>query len=328
VVAADKLGAMHLRQLEYLAALAREQHFARAAAACHVSQSALSEGIRRLEADLGVQIVRRSRSFEGFTPEGERVVFWARQMLGGADELRSELSNMRDGLAGRLRVAAIPTALAASSLITSPFLERHPHVRLTVASLSSRDIVARLGEFQVDVGVSYVDGEPLTGAVRTVPLYAERYLLLTADDGELAEHDEVAWGELAATPLCLLTPDMQNRRIIDRFLADAGVDAQPAIETDAVSVLYAHVATRRWSTIVAHAWLHLFRVPDGVRAIPMAPPANAPHVGLILPDTDPQPILVQAFLEVAAQVDLEQRLDELLAAQLADDAARVRRPPM
>lgn len=304
---------MHLRQLEYLSALAREQHFARAAAACHVSQPALSEGIRRLEADLGVQIVRRSRSFEGFTPEGERVVHWARQILGDADELRSELASMREGLSGRLRIAAIPTALATSSLITGPFLERHPSVRISVESLSSRDIAAQLADFRVDVGISYVDGEPLTATVRTVPLYAERYLLLTADDGELADRDVVAWSDLASVPLCLLSPDMQNRRILDRLLADAGVHAQPAIEADAISVLYAHVATRRWSTVIAHAWLHLFGVPAGLRAIPMASPPVSFHVGLLLPDTEPQPILVQALLDVATSVDLETQLGKILA---------------
>jgi DNA-binding transcriptional LysR family regulator len=304
---------MHLRQFEYLSELAREQHFARAAAACHVSQPALSEGIRRLEADLGVQLVRRSRSFEGFTPEGERVVHWARQILANADEMRSELSNMREGLSGRLRVAAIPTALGSSSLITAPFLERHPHVRVSVESLSSRDIVAQLIDFRVDVGISYVDGEPLTGSVRTVPLYAERYLLLTDADGPLAARDVVEWGDLANTPLCLLSPDMQNRRILDRLLGDAGVVAQPSIEADAISVLYAHVATRRWSTVIAHAWLHLFGVPDGLRAIPMATPPVSFHVGLLLPDTDPQPILVQAFLDTATTVDMEARLGAILA---------------
>lgn len=304
---------MHLRQLEYLSALAREQHFARAATVCHVSQPALSEGIRKLEADLGVQIVRRSRSFEGFTPEGERVVHWARQILANADELRSELSSMREGLSGRLRIAAIPTALAASSLITGPFLERHPNVRLSVESASSRGIVAQLADFSVDVGISYVDGEPLTASVTTVPLYAEQYLLLTAADGPLAEREVVTWADLAGVPLCLLSPNMQNRRIIDRLLADAGVDTQPAIEADAISVLYAHVATRHWSTVIAHAWLHLFGVPEGLRAIPMAPPAVSHHVGLLLPDTDPQPILVQAFLATATGVDMESRLGAILA---------------
>lgn len=59
-----------LRQLEYLVALARERHFARAAAACFVSQPSLSAGIRRLEAELGVPVIRRGNRFQGLTPKG------------------------------------------------------------------------------------------------------------------------------------------------------------------------------------------------------------------------------------------------------------------
>jgi DNA-binding transcriptional LysR family regulator len=304
---------MHLRQLEYLSALAAERHFARAAVVCHVSQPGLSEGIRRLEADLGVQIVRRSRSFEGFTPEGELVVHWARRILADADQLRSELAVMHHGLSGRLRVGAIPTALASSSLITAAFLERHPRTRVSVESLSSRDIAAQLADFQVDVGITYVDGEPLTGAVRTVPLYAERYLLLTPVDGPLGTRDDVSWSDLAGLPMCLLSPDMQNRRILDRVLAAHGVEVHPAIEAGEISVLYAHVATGRWSTIIAHAWLHLFGVPDGARAIPMPDPGTQHHVGLVLPDTDRLPILVQAFADVADSIQLESQLADLVA---------------
>lgn len=67
---------MLFRQLEYFVALARERHFARAAAACYVSQPALSEAIRELEHELGVPLVRRGRTFEGLTLEGERLVLW------------------------------------------------------------------------------------------------------------------------------------------------------------------------------------------------------------------------------------------------------------
>lgn len=302
---------MLLRQLEYLEALARERHFARAADACHVSQPALSSGIRRLEADLGVQIVLRGRRFCGFTPEGERVVRWAHQLLADQAALRHDLSSMREGLTGVLRVGAIPTALTAAPLLTAPFTERHPLVRLSLRSLSSREIAHRLAEFELDVGMTYLDGEPL-GDVRTVPLYQERYLLLSCDGGRFADRHTVGWAELADEPLCLLTPEMQNRRIIDRCFADAGVDVAPTVEADTVSVLYGHVRTRRWSTVIAHAWLQVFGVPDGLRVVPMAPAARAPQVGLVLADRDPEPMLVRALLDVAATVDLAAELAALL----------------
>lgn len=117
---------MLLRQLEYLVALARERHFARAAAACYVSQPSLSAAIRRLEHELNVPIVRRGRRYEGLTPEGEVVLAWAHRILAEGDALRHELSALGDGLAGTLRLGVVPTALPAASLLTTPFCDRHP----------------------------------------------------------------------------------------------------------------------------------------------------------------------------------------------------------
>jgi hypothetical protein len=72
---------MFMRQLVYLVALDRHRHFARAAEACHVSQPALSAGLAELERELGITIIKRNRSFQGITPEGERVLAWAHQVL-------------------------------------------------------------------------------------------------------------------------------------------------------------------------------------------------------------------------------------------------------
>ena len=301
---------MLLRQLEYLAALAHERHFARAAAACNVGQGTLSEAIQRLEADLGVKIVRRGHRFAGFTPEGELVLQWAHRILADRDELHHELASRRLGLSGVLRIGAIPTALPSVSVLTTPFLEHHPLVRISVASNSSRDIVHQLAEFEIDVGITYVDGEPL-GDVRTLPLYPERYLLLTPAGSDHASRRRIDWADLADTPLCLLSPEMQNRRILDRHFAAAGVEITPRVETDTVSVLYAHVASRQWSTVISHAWLHLFGVPDGMHVVPMEPPERPFHVGLVYADRDPVPMLTQALLDTAAVVDMASELDAI-----------------
>nr|WP_262846998.1 LysR family transcriptional regulator [Sphaerisporangium corydalis] len=310
-----------LRQLEYLVALARERHFARAAAACHVSQPSLSAAIRKLERDLDVPIVLRGRRFGGLTPEGERVLLWAHRILAECGELRQDLSAMRGGLSGMLRMGAIPTALTAASLLTTPFCERHPHVRVSLESLSSREITRRLAEFELDVAMTYLDGEAL-GNVRTTPLYGEWYLLLTPDDGRLADRAVVRWAEVATLPLCLLAPQMRNRRILDEIFKEAGTVVVPAIETDTVSALYAHVATHRWSSVIAHAWLHMFGVPDGMRVIRLENPARAPRVGLVIADRTPEPALARALLDVARDVDVHGILDRLLRDHLAKTESR------
>ena len=103
---------MLFRQLEYFVALARERHFAHAASACYVSQPALSEAIRKLERELGVPLVLRGKSFEGLTPEGERLVLWARRILADRDALEHEVTALRTGLTGDLRLGVVPAAAA------------------------------------------------------------------------------------------------------------------------------------------------------------------------------------------------------------------------
>jgi DNA-binding transcriptional LysR family regulator len=304
-----------LRQLEYLAALARERHFAHAAEACHVSQPSLSAGIRKLERELDVAIVRRGRRFEGFTPEGERVVMWAHHILAECAALHDDLAATRASLTGQLRVGAIPTALTVASLLTAPFCTAHPLVRVSLESLPSRDIVHRLGEYELDVGMTYLDGEPL-GSVRTVPLYREKYVLLTPIGGEHASRSVVTWAEAARTPLCLLSPVMQHRRILDQIFHDAGVRAAPSIETDTVSALYAHVATQRWSSVIAHAWLYLLGVPEGMRVVPLDPPKRSPTIGLVLADRDPEPMLARALIGTAQQAEVSSVLDKVLQRHL------------
>lgn len=301
---------MLLRQLEYLTALAQEGHFSRAAEVCHVSQPALSAGIRKLEAELGVQIVRRAQRFDGFTPEGSQVLRWAQRILAERADLAHQLDAMRGGLSGRLRIGAIPTALSVSSLLTTPLRERHPAVQFSIESMSSREIAARLNDFDIDVGMTYVDGEPL-GRVRVVPLYRERYFFLSPLDGPLAAQETVTWADAASCPLALLLPVMQNRRIIDGHFADAGAEASAVVETDTVSALYAHVSSMNLSSIIPHTWLHVFGVPDGTRLIPMPKPRRTFQVGLVLPGRGSDSMLTQALIDTADEIDVRGRLERL-----------------
>ncbi|MGW0998962.1 LysR family transcriptional regulator [Streptomyces sp. NPDC002520] len=302
---------MLLRQLEYLSALSREGHFGRAAEACHVSQPALSAGIRKLESELGVRIVLRGQRFEGFTPEGKQVLHWAHRMLAEQDALRHSLSSMRGGLSGVLRIGAVPTALPVASLLTTPLHGLHPGMRFSLESMSSREIVSRLNEFDIDVGLTYVDGEPL-GKVRVVPLYRERYLFLTPVDGEFSGHDSVSWSEAASAPLCLLTPVMQNRRILDGHFAEAGAAVSPVVETDTVSAIYAHITSMGLSSVIPHAWLHSYGVPAGTRLLTLPRPQRSVHVGLVLADRTPESILAGALVDVAREIDMRGELDQVM----------------
>jgi DNA-binding transcriptional LysR family regulator len=298
---------MDLRHLEYLVAVVREEHFGRAARSCGVSQPTLSSGIRRLERDVGFPVVRRSQRYEGLTPEGEKVLEWARRILADVGGLDAELGALRGGLSGQLRIGAIPTSLPCVSLLTTPLSQSHPGISVTVQSLNSRQIERGLHDFELELGVTYLYSEPLKG-VRTLVLYEEHYVLLTGSEGPLAARTEVTWAEAAQLPLCLLTGDMQNRRIVDSIFHEAGAEPRPTVETNSISTMFAHVRDGHWSSVLAHAWLHVFDVPAGMRVVPLVAPTTTSTVGLVWPDRDPESILAHALLDVAREIDVEDAL--------------------
>jgi DNA-binding transcriptional LysR family regulator len=290
-----------LDKLEYLMALAREEHFGRAAESCGVTQPTLSAGIKQLEETLGVLLVRRGSRFIGFTPEGQRTLDWARRIVGDSRAMRQEISALKKGLTGRLKIAAIPTALAMVAAITTPFRARHPDVRFTILSQTSIQILTQLENLEIDAGITYLDNEPL-GRVNTIPLYHERYQLLTSPDAPLGNRQEVTWAEVSRVPLCLLTPDMQNRRIIDELLRSAGGDPQPTLESNSVVVLFAHVRTGRWATVMPSKLAATLGLTDTIRAIPIVEPEAVHTIGLVVPAREPMTPLTAALVAEAKRM--------------------------
>jgi DNA-binding transcriptional LysR family regulator len=295
-----------LRQLEYLAALNREGHFGRAAAACHVTQPTLSAGLRSLESELGVPLVRRARTFEGFTPEGERILVWANRALNDLGGLTQEASRLRGGLEGALSIGAIPTSLPASTHITQRFRRRHPMVTIRLLSMTSRQIAQGLAHGELDAGLTYLDNEPLPG-VDALPLWRERLLLVVDADGPLRAAEQVTWREAALLPLCLLTPDMQHRRIVDGAFAQAGARPSPAVETNSVSTLVAH-ARSGLPGVTAHTWLAANPLPEGLRAIPLVEPEIHYTIGLVTPSDGQRAPIVAELLSMFAPLELDQRI--------------------
>ena len=287
-----------LEKLTYFVAVAREQSFRRAAEACGVAQPTLSAGIKQLEDECGVMLVLRSSRFHGLTPEGEKVLVWAKRLIGDARAMRQELQFMREGLTGHLRIAVIPTALAMVPVLTTPCRKRHPALQFTILSCPSSRILELLENLEVDAGITYLNNEPL-GRVQTVPLYSERYRFITTEGAPLSDRETVSWAELSQVPLCLLTPDMQNRRIMDRLMREAGVEPRAALESNSQVTLLAHVISGEWATVLPENIAETLALAPRLRCIPVAPAGTAYEVGLVLPQHDPMPLLAAALMAEA-----------------------------
>jgi len=270
----------------------------------------LSSGIKQLEESLGVLVVERGQRFRGLTPEGERVLAWARRITADVQSLRQDVDATRGELSGRLRVGVVPSALPMIAILTAPFAERYPGTSITVTSLTSRALERALEEFEIDAGVTYLEDEPL-GRVEVVPLYHERYVLVTPARSSIGarSRETVTWHEAAALPLCLLTTDMRHRRIIDGHFREAGATPAPRVEADSMEAVCAHVRHGMLSGVLPQAALTILGDAPTLRVIPLTEPAASHAVGLVTLDRDPPTPIAAAFRQIAREMDIEAVLD-------------------
>jgi DNA-binding transcriptional LysR family regulator len=285
-------------KLEFLIALAREEHFGHAASACGITQPTLSAGIKQLEAQLGVSLVIRGSRFQGLTPEGQRVLEWARRIVADSRTMREEMRTAKKGLSGHIRISVIPTALAMIPRLTEPFQAQHPAVTFSITSKTSLQVLSQLENLEIDAGITYLENEPL-GRVTTVPLYNEKYHLVAASGTPLADRPSVTWKEVSTLRLCLLTADMQNRRIINKHLADAGCTVKPTLESNSMIVLFSHIRTGKWGSIIPGNLAQSFGFPKEIKIIPIVEPDAEHQVGLVVTHREPHTPLVSALLHQA-----------------------------
>lgn len=294
---------MIARKYLYLIALAREKHFGRAASACHVSPSTLSAAIRDIEIELGVPVVERGQQFAGLTPEGQCVVDCAVTMAASVESMKQELAQQRHGLSGRLRLGVIPTALTVVASLTAAYFRRYPLVRIEVMSLSTNDILDRLQSFEIDAGIVYVESIKAMRQVMSIPLWREDHVLLTPAGGPFDGRDKVTWVEALKVPLCLLTPDMQNRKTIDSVLAELGCQAEPLLETNSIVSMLAHVSAGAWSAILPRSVVDVIGSPTGALVLPLTEPSVTWATGLVVQQREPRSPLVEALIVEARAFD-------------------------
>jgi DNA-binding transcriptional LysR family regulator len=300
------LNVLIIRNFEYLLALNKERHFARAAAACRVSQPTLSAGIKQLEEDMDVLIVKRGRRFEGFTPEGERVLAWAQQMMEDCSRLKLELHGLRDhGMQGPFRLGMLPATSALASVLSVAFAEKFPALRISIETGDATHLLQALRQGEVDVALTYLD-DAVGEGLDAYALYRERMFLFTR--ATTGENRRVAWTDVTSLPLCLL------RSAVPRAAETQLEKAAKVTYTDSASVLAAHVGTGRWSTVLPQSLAMMLTKTPALRAIAVAAPGGQANVGFVTLKSDPLPAAVHALMEMAHTPELVAAIRAMLGA--------------
>ena len=281
-----------LRDLELLVSLLRHKNFSHAAADCNISQPAFSTRIRKLEEEFKLPLVRRGNSFLGFTREGEVALKWARKLLADAEGMRQEINALRNNLDGKLTLGVIPTAMPFAARVSSQLRRKHPNLSIEIHSQSTRQITRRLNDFSLDAGIMYFDdADPDI----TVKLYEERYVLIAPQTRASGYETQVTWAEAAQFPLCLLTPDMRNRQLIDAVFEQVSAVPTVVMEASGFSAVLAQVVSGNAATIAPVSVAETFLALSSTVQFDLVKPVMTHTIGLSIKDQSPVLPMVQAL---------------------------------
>jgi DNA-binding transcriptional LysR family regulator len=227
---------VNLDTLRLYCDVVRLRSFSRAAAAGGVSQSAASQAIQQLEAELDATLLDRSRRPLAPTAEGRGFYDACRGLLTGFDKARADLAASRERVEGTVRVAAIySVGLHDMSRHMQPFMAAYPNARVLLECLHPHKVVEAVRNDEADLGIlSY---PPASRALAVLPLREEPMMVVTHPSHPLARRRRVSPADLDGERFVAFDHDLPIRRAIDRALKQHGVKVDVAMEFDNVETI-------------------------------------------------------------------------------------------
>jgi DNA-binding transcriptional LysR family regulator len=287
---------MELRHLRYFVAVAEELHFGRAAERLHIAQPPLSQQIRRLETELGVELFRRNRRRVRLTDAGRLLLEQSRPLLAQADDLERLLGRAGAGEIGRLTIGFVGSAsYQVLPAVLHEFRNRFPEVELRLEEGTTEEQVPALLSGRIDVGL--VRPPVADDAIKLTPLVTERLIAALPEGHPLAKRATVPVAALAQEPF-VLTP----RRITGLYEDVIGVCRAAGFSPQVVQ------EASEWQTIIGlvSAGIGVSLVPESVATFrrprvayrPLRGPNASLEIAIAQRRDDRSPLVAQ-FREVA-----------------------------
>ena len=258
---------MELRQLEYFAAVARHRHFGRAAEAVYVSQPALSQQVRRLEAELGLALLRRTSRGVELTPAGADLLARAETILAEAQRARAAMDEHAGVVRGTVRIAATPADALTLPEAIAAFHRDHPGVRIALRHASAAEAVELVRSGAVDLAVLSLAGD--AGGLDVTALTDEPLVLITAPDERSGA--VVGLADLSGRAFVLAEPGSALRETVMAACQEEGFSPVPLLEVGDPATVRHLVGAGLGVALVPASWLDVPGPEVGVAGVEPAP---------------------------------------------------------
>ena len=292
---------MDIKNLEILLVLDDEKHFKRASEKLNISQPALSMKLKSLENEIGVTLVKRGKNFMGLTSEGKVLKHRFSNIVKEYSEIKQLSSELKNSLSGTLRIGVIPTAQLEIANIINFFVQKHKNVNTKVISMPSSKIDEQLHDYKIDIGITYLENEPIKGVIK-IPFYDERYFLISSNQ-KFKTKKTVRWSDCQDLDLCLLSDDNQFRRIINTVFKDEGINPKVLLEANSVTQIFSQINMSNFSTIMPFFFTQAFNYRQSAYFSELVSPTISHKIGLVfIKDNNPAP-LKDNFIKFAKSFD-------------------------
>lgn len=289
---------VELRQLEYFAAVVRHGQFTRASRALSVAQPAVSQQIKRLEAELGLQLLRRTTRSVELTDAGTLLLARAHRVLAELEAARQELAELSGLLRGHVEIGALPVASLDTPGLLAVFRELHPEVGIHLHEIALSLMLPMLRRDELDLCFALIHPDELGPDLDGTLLFEEELVCVLSEGHELAARRTVTLKRLAAEPLIRFRTGSAIQRVIEREFDEAGLAASFAFETFELETMRA-LANRGLGVALLPGG-YLKREGPAVATVSLRPRVHLP-VSLIWRTERRRPPAAQAFLDFALE---------------------------
>lgn len=256
---------MELRQLKYFIKVAELKNFSEASRALNITQSTLSQQIRQLEGELGVELLIRDTHHVHLTDVGEAFLPYAQKTINDAQTCITRIKDVQELNIGELNIGSTYTFSPLLNEAILTFMKQYPGVKINVICKSMEELMTLLEKQKIDIALSYKPTK-IYPNIESYNLFENRLAVVVSDTHPFASYKSIRWADIEKSPLALPSKGLQARNAFDRVMEGLDYLFDVRIEVDDISVLLNLVRCSRLVTLLSQATVHRHQ---GLVAIPL-----------------------------------------------------------
>ena len=240
---------MEIYQLEYFIKTAEVLHFTKAAELCFVTQSGLSQQIKKLEEELGMPLFIRIGKKVQLTEAGSVFLIHAKQVIENVQNGKQAIDDLNEMIGGELRIGVTYIFGLLVLPIVNLFAKRYPNLKIVVEYGSTEPLEQKLLNNELDL-VLVISSKEIKETIQKIPLFTSNLVVAVAKTHPLAVLDKISFKKMEEFPLILPVRGFSSREFLDELFLKNNMKPKVSIELNAVHALLQLVEESDWVTIV------------------------------------------------------------------------------